>query len=142
MRDDLIRTGKRWLKFNLVGAVGIGVQLAVLTALKAAGLHYLAATVLAVEAAIVHNFFWHARYTWADRASVSLADAACRFLKFHVANGAVSLTGNVFLMQILVGELYLPVVPANLLAIATCGVANFLLGDRFVFHTSDRRVDG
>jgi putative flippase GtrA len=28
---------------------------------------YLAATALAVEAAVVHNFFWHERFTWADR---------------------------------------------------------------------------
>ena len=52
----------RWLKFNFVGGIGIGVQLVVLTALKS-GLHfnYLLATVLAVEAAVIHNFIWHER---------------------------------------------------------------------------------
>ena len=58
----------RWLKFNLVGGFGIVVQLAALLGLKS-GLHlgYLPATALAVEAAVIHNFFWHERYTWADR---------------------------------------------------------------------------
>jgi hypothetical protein len=59
----------RWLKFNAVGGIGIGVQLAALAILKSV-LHvdYLAATASAVEAAILHNFFWHERFTWADRA--------------------------------------------------------------------------
>ena len=60
----------RWWKFNAVGAMGIVVQLAVLSVLKSGlGMNYLAATALAVEATVVHNFFWHERYTWADRAS-------------------------------------------------------------------------
>jgi len=69
-RKNLARTATlvRWCKFNLVGAVGIFVQFGVLFCFKS-GLHfnYLAATVLAVEAAVVHNFFWHERFTWADR---------------------------------------------------------------------------
>ncbi len=31
------------------------------------GPHYLVATALAVEMAVLHNFFWHRRWTWADR---------------------------------------------------------------------------
>jgi putative flippase GtrA len=57
----------RWLKFNLVGGIGIAVQLLTLVALKN-GLHldYLIATALAVETAVLHNFLWHERFTWAD----------------------------------------------------------------------------
>jgi len=58
----------RWVKFNLVGAVGIVVQFAALFFLKSVmHCNYLAATALAVEAAVVHNFAWHERYTWAER---------------------------------------------------------------------------
>ena len=47
----------RWMKFNAVGGVGIGVQLAVLLYLKNRfHLGNLWATALAVEAAVVHNF--------------------------------------------------------------------------------------
>jgi putative flippase GtrA len=59
----------RWGKFNLVGAIGILVQFAALFFLKGVlHLNYLAATALAVEIAVVHNFVWHERYTWAERA--------------------------------------------------------------------------
>ena len=58
----------RWLKFNVVGGIGIVVQFAALFLLKSV-LHfnYLAATAIAVEAAVVHNFVWHEQFTWADR---------------------------------------------------------------------------
>ena len=62
-------TASRWLNFNLVGGIGIAVQMLVLVVLKT-GLHldYLTATALAVETAVIHNFLWHERFTWADRA--------------------------------------------------------------------------
>jgi putative flippase GtrA len=68
-RDDATpSTLMRWWRFNLVGAIGIGVQFAALFVVKGV-LHfnYLAATAVAVEAAVVHNFVWHDQFTWADR---------------------------------------------------------------------------
>ena len=61
-------SAQRWWRFNAVGVLGFVVQLGVL-GLCAHALHwdYLLATALAVEAALLHNFFWHERYTWADR---------------------------------------------------------------------------
>ena len=50
----------RWLKFNLVGGIGIAVQLLALVLLKAVlQVNYLVATALAVETAVIHNFLWH-----------------------------------------------------------------------------------
>lgn len=60
-------TAWRWCKFSLVGAVGIGVQLGALALLTTAGVHYLRATALAVEIAVLHNFAWHQNFTWSDR---------------------------------------------------------------------------
>jgi putative flippase GtrA len=121
----------RWWKFNAVGAMGIVVQLVTLTLLKS-GLHlnYLVATALAVEAAVIHNFFWHERYTWADREATS---RLIRFAKFNLSNGAFSILGNIVTMKILVGELGMNYFVANLLSIAVCSILNFLVADRFVF---------
>jgi putative flippase GtrA len=61
----------RWCKFNLVGGVGIAVQFAALFILKSVlDFNYLAATALAVEAAVLHNFVWHEHFTWDDRTKV------------------------------------------------------------------------
>jgi putative flippase GtrA len=122
---------RRFLRFNAVSAVGIGVQLAVLTALVRMRMPYLAATVAGVSAAVVHNFWWHWRWTWRDRAS---AGAARTFAAFVLANGAVSLATNVIVMAALVTGAGSPPVVANLIAIAAAGLVNFAVGDRVVFR--------
>jgi putative flippase GtrA len=129
-------TGIRWLKFDLVGAAGIAVQLGVLVLLRS-GLHisYLISTALAVESAVVHNYFWHEHFTWADRERRGWRN----FLKFNVATGGISILGNVVMMRLLVGVAGLNYVIANVAAIAVCSVANFLVNDHCVF-TRDRRL--
>lgn len=129
----------RWAKFNAVGAIGIVVQLAVLVFLVGAlGVHYLLATGLAVESAVLHNFFWHQKWTWRDRSGRGprLRLLLGRLIRFHVSNGLVSILGNLVLMRMLVGYFHLHYLAASLLSIAACSVANFLLSDRFVFRAS------
>jgi putative flippase GtrA len=123
----------RWLKFNFVGGLGIVVQLAVLAILKSA-LHfnYLAATALAVEAAVIHNFLWHERFTWKDRERA--VSPVARFIKFNLTNGLLSILGNLGLMRLLAGTAHLNYIAANLIAITLCSLANFLVSDRFVFR--------
>jgi putative flippase GtrA len=116
---------KTWLRFNAVGIGGAAVQIACVWFLTDSGVHYLWATALAVEAALLHNFWWHTRWTWKGR-NASL-------LRFHLANGLVSIISNLILMRIFTGGLGVPAVPANLLAITLTSVVNFVLGDRWVF---------
>jgi putative flippase GtrA len=124
----------RWIKFNAVGGIGIGVQLTALAVFRSwLKLNYLLATGLAVEIAVIHNFLWHERYTWADRPAVRPLHSLVRLAKFNASNGAVSIAGNLLLMRLLVGELQFNYVVSNLIAIVVCSLANFLLGDRFVF---------
>jgi putative flippase GtrA len=128
------RTLLRWIKFNAVGGIGIGVQLAALAILRSwLELDYLLATGLAVEIAVIHNFLWHERYTWADRPAARPLQSLVRLAKFNASNGAVSIVGNLVLMRLLVSELELNYVVSNLIAIVVCSLLNFLLGDRFVF---------
>ncbi len=124
----------RWIKFNAVGGIGIVVQLAALAILRSwLKLDYLLATGLAVEIAVIHNFFWHERFTWADRPAARPVQSLVRLVKFNAGNGAVSIAGNLVLMRLLVGEVKFNYVASNIVAIALCSVVNFLLGDRFVF---------
>jgi putative flippase GtrA len=125
----------RWLKFNLVGGLGILVQLATLDLLtRAFRWNYLAATALAVEAAVLHNFLWHERFTWADRISLNFSQCVSRLLRFNLTTGTVSIIGNLAFMQLLVGCIGVPPLPANLTSIAACSLLNFVVNDRFVFR--------
>ncbi len=131
---------RRWAAFYFVGGLGFLVQLASLHVLvEGFGLHYLVATAAAVEAAIVHNFLWHEHWTWADRRQSGPVGLAGRAVRFHLANGAISMAGNILMMKILVGTCALDFMPANLIAVATCSVLNFLAGDMFVFPRIARR---
>jgi putative flippase GtrA len=123
----------RWLRFNAVGAMGIAVQTGALALLKG-GLHmdYLAATALAVEAAVLHNFVWHEHWTWKDR-TASHRGAMGRLLRFNLSNGAISIAVNLVFMRVLVGGFDIPYMAANFTAIAAGSLANYLASDRLVF---------
>lgn len=127
----------RWGKFNLVGAMGVGVQLASLALLNRvmAG-HYLYAPATAIEIALLHNFAWHWHYTWRDRRDGVSALGA--LVRFHLSNGAVSMLGNLALMQLLVHRAHLPLLIANILVIVCCSVANFSLGNSWAFSVDTR----
>jgi putative flippase GtrA len=121
----------RYWRFNVVGAMGMAVQLGALAMLtRLLPGHYLWASGMAVEFAVVHNFLWHVRYTWGDGGG----GAAVRFVRFQASNGLVSLAGNVVLMRVLVGGAGMPKLAANLVAIACCSVANFWLGEVWAFR--------
>jgi putative flippase GtrA len=129
------RIFSRWLKFNFVGGIGIAVQLLALAILRSLlHLDYLSATALAVETAVIHNFIWHERFTWADRPPGRSTQSLIRLARFNASNGLVSIVGNLVLMRWLVGTLRLNYFLANLFAIAACSLVNFLLSDCFVFQ--------
>ena len=123
----------RAARFAWVGAGGFVVQALTIHALAAAGLPYPVATALAVEAAILHNFLWHERWTWADRSAGP--GRLARLLRFNGSAALISIAGNVALMALFVGYLGLPLLPANLLAVLTLSILNFLSADRLVFAT-------
>ena len=123
----------RWLAFNAVGVAGMAVQLAVVAALVHLGCHYLVATVLAVEAAIVHNFLWHQRWTWRDRPAQSASETAGRLLRFQVLNGTISLLGNVGVTAWFTGIVGLNPIVSNLIAITVCSLLNFVFSEALVF---------
>jgi putative flippase GtrA len=122
----------RWWMFNAVGLLGVAVQLAVLDAALALNLPYLMATAVAVEAAVLHNFAWHERWTWRERAQVP--GRLARLAGFHAGNGAVSLAGNLAIMRVLVGAGRFHPLAANIAAIVICSLVNFLISDRLVYR--------
>lgn len=128
---------RRWLLFNAVGLVGAVLQLALLKALTTwGGLNYLAATAIAIECTVLHNFCWHQGLTWKDRKSTSLKASAGRCLRFNLSNGLISLTGNLLLMRLLVGSLHIGPMVANVMAIVVCSFLNFFLSHALIFTAS------
>src|SRR4051794_34505761 len=91
----------RWTAFNVVGAAGTAVQLGVLAfLLRVLGWNDLVAAAVAVQAAVLHNFVWHQRWTWRDRPPASRTSMMLRLARFQMTNGAISLVGNVALVAL------------------------------------------
>jgi dolichol-phosphate mannosyltransferase len=124
----------RWAAFAGVGIMGFGIQLAALQLLTAtAGLATARATVIAVEAAVLHNFVWHERWTWRDRAGGGPAHLLGRLARFHAGAGIVSLAGNVAITVALVEWLHMPAAVSNTCAVGILSALNFRLADGWVF---------
>ena len=125
----------RFGRFSLVGFIGALLQLTLLSLLtKYFGVLSTAATLVAVEITILHNFVWHESFTWSNRGPNGSRKLALRLWRFHAGNGLVSLAGHATLMHCLVERFKAPVLPAAMGAIAICALANFLIADRWVFR--------
>lgn len=126
---------QRWLKFNFAGMLGVGVQLGTLHMLtQYLNLNYLVATAIAVELALIHNFFWHEKFTWKSRnLSGAFPVRLKRFIRFNLANGLISLVGNLLLMRILVGIFHWQYLIASGCSILVCSLVNFYASERHVF---------
>ena len=126
---------KRWLRFNAVGILGAGVQLAVLAVMLRLHVYYLLATVVAIEAALLHNYVWHRKWTWPGQAG--------SLLRFHLSNGLISFISNLLLMRLFAGRLHFPPIPSNLGAIVLTSFVNYAFAARWVFaHLKSTRYDG
>jgi len=125
----------RFGRFNLVGLMGAALQLVLLDLLmERFGLSGVVAAPIAVETAVLHNFFWHERFTWRDQRTIGLRQRAIRLWRFHAGNGLISLAGNTLLIYCLSHYLHAPPLTAAVTAIALCSPINFLVADCWVYH--------
>lgn len=97
LRGNALNLIQHWLKFNVVGALGICVQLlAVFFFGSVLKVNSLCATALAVEVAAHHNVFWHRHFTWCDHRVETLTDFFRCVSAFYATTEAISIAGNMF----------------------------------------------
>lgn len=115
----------RFPAFLAVGMMGLVVQVGVIELLfTRMGLPLGWSTLVGVEVALLHNGWWHRRWTWRDRRT--------RWWRLHTANGLMSLVGTPA-MTVAAESLGLPVLVGHVGAVAVVGCLNFLTADRWVF---------
>ena len=121
----------RFLKFSTAGALGFLIQLAAVALFTTLGWHYLAATAIAVELAIVTNFAWHRAITWADRPE---GDALRQFVRFNALTAVTSIAATLVVTGLLVEAAGVSPVVANIISVASLGLVNFVGADTLVFR--------
>jgi putative flippase GtrA len=137
----MIITIKKWIRFNAIGVMGVGLQLLLLSFFRTFfHFGYLLSTAIAVQCALIHNFFWHQRWTWKSAVPSTRKESLRRFVKFNSSSGSISILGNLGFTSLIVQAIHLPYLISNLLAIATCNIANFLLARNFAFRTASSLV--
>ena len=127
----------RLVRFSMAGVAGFAVQVAALAFLvSVTNMHYLVATILAVEAAILINFVWHDRWTWRDRPPVTEADRWRRLARFNAMTGLTSIAGSVMVTAALVEMLSMSPIAANIISVIALGTVNFAGANTLVFRAA------
>jgi len=133
----------RFVRFSIAGLGGFAVQIVTLAALThLLGVHYVAATIVAVEAAILVNFLQHEHWTWGARvrgcegAGVRGAGMLGRLLKFNALTAVTSILGSVVVTTFLVETASMVPIVANSISVIVLGALNFVGSDRFVFRAA------
>ena len=128
---------QRWVRFAGAGLVGFIVQIGALATLTQwIGINYLAATIAAIELAILCNFVWHERWTWRDRPSGNWRERGGRLIRFHALTGLTSIAGTTVLTAALVETTALSPVMSNVIAVMALGLVNFAGSETLVFRTA------
>jgi putative flippase GtrA len=135
MSQKMLPLVRKWMRFNAIGVMGVGVQLSVLMVLRTYfNFNPFVATFFALQFALVHNFLWHQRWTWSGNRTIGRRAAFRRFVRYTSSSGTISTVGTLCFTALLFQALNLPYVVCNLMAIGACNIANFLFSHTFVFQ--------
>ncbi len=123
------------IRFCLVGSSGVVLDLGIYQALRASGLAEPAGRALAIAAALVWNFTWNRRLTFAPARSGRPVPQFARYLCANAAGACLSWTTAMLL------GLVLPGTGTGRIGAALCGIgvgaaSNFLLSARWVFASA------
>ena len=129
---DRVFSLDRWLsfiKFNIVGLLGVFVNEGVLLLLALGGVYYVYASALAIEVSIVSNFILNDLWTFRDRRHGHIA---VRLLKF---NGLMMIGLVVNLAILYVGTTYFQIHYAisNLIGIGAAFLVRYELSVRYAW---------
>ncbi len=117
----------RFLKFLTVGATGILINMGILYALTEwAGWYYLISSVIAIETAILNNYFLNDRFTFSNLPSAPSGKKLFRLLKYNLVSlGGMTLNvGLLWFFTSVFGVYYLI---ANLIGIVSVTVLRYLV---------------
>lgn len=123
------------MKFAVVGLFGVGVNMAVYTALTALGANYLVAATCSFLVAVTNNFYWNV--LWAFKGRAADKSIQQKYLSFFVIS-TINLGVNLLILQLLVGYFKVGEMLAQIVAIATVSGLNFILN---YFITFGQKVD-
>ena len=126
------------IKFAVVGASGVIINMAVFMYLTSLQANYLVAAFCSFMAAVTSNFIWNLLWTFKGRGNEkSLHRKYISFIVISLLNLGV----NLGILRLLVESFYLDEKLAQLLAIAVVSVLNFSLNYLITFSESKNKQE-
>ncbi len=126
----------RLLKFGIVGASGIVVNMSVLYLfVEYVKFPYFIASLIAIELSILSNFTINLVWTWKDR--VSIVSYWTKFLRYHIGVGVTAFVGNYLILIALTEWFGIYYLLSNLIGIAVGTAINFIVNDLWTFKNSE-----
>ena len=134
-----LRLGLRALKFNIVGWMGMPVNMGMLYLLKdVAGFPLILASVIAIETAIVHNYIWHRHWTWAHRNRGERPPFFKQLIAYNVATGLVDLVVNVSVLWVLTTFFGVYYLISNAAGMILGPLIKFWLNEKVIFRKKSK----
>jgi len=120
---------RHFIKFNVVGLIGVVVNEGLLLLLSLGGIYYLYASTVAIEVSIISNFVLNDFWTFRDRRHGHIA---VRLLKF---NGLmiIGLVANIAILYAMTTYLGVQYGISNLVGIAAAFLLRYWLSVRFAW---------
>jgi dolichol-phosphate mannosyltransferase len=128
---------RSFIKFGIVGVIGVIVNEGLLILLQARGVYFLYAGTVSIEISILSNFFLNDLWTFKDRRS---GNAAVRLLKFNLLMLA-GLVANLAILDAGTTYLGLAVPVANLVGIAAAFFLRYALSVKYAWMREEN-VEG
>lgn len=123
----------RLLKFGIVGATGVVVNMGLLFLLTVwGGLPYTLASLLAIESSILSNFLINLVWTWGDRRDRGAFWS--QIFRYHVGSGATAFLGNYLVLIGLTELFHIHYLVSNLVGIGVGTLFNFIISDLWTFR--------
>jgi dolichol-phosphate mannosyltransferase len=122
----------RLVKFGIVGATGVGVNMGGLYLLaEFAGIPYFVGSPIAIELSILSNFWLNMVWTWKDRSDTGTV--WMKVWRYHVGAGLTAILGN-YLILVGLTELFgINYLISNLIGIGVGTLSNFIVNDVWTF---------
>jgi dolichol-phosphate mannosyltransferase len=130
----------RFLRFGIVGAVGVVINMGFYTLLyDLVHIYDLIAGAIAIELSILNNFILNDRWTFRDRATKGWKTWFKRCLAFHLSSGLVAMLAQLLTLYVLTRFLGMWDKLAYLIGIGIGALANYIICNHLIFR--QKKVD-
>ena len=125
----------RFLRFAIVGGIGVPINLGILVALKEIGLNYVIAVILATEIAMSINYLLNNYWTFNNRKKINKLKGWARYALISLPFDGVSFALTVTLKETVLKDYYWGYLMAAGAGLVCAAILRYIMVKRFVWRT-------